>query len=105
MMTEQVEPDAFEPPPHHKLKPSIETKPEALLKEYTSQFAQDETFISMTPLIEMTIDTETSEPVSQQVECLAALCRAYVEVLFGGQSSSYVQTTLLVFLCCEATGG
>ena len=41
----------------------------------------------------------------KQVECLAALCRAYVEVLFGGQSSSYVQTTLLVFLCCEATGG
>ena len=41
----------------------------------------------------------------KQVECLAALCRTYVEVLFGGQSSSYVQTTLLVFLCCEATGG
>ena len=41
----------------------------------------------------------------EQVECLAALCRAYVEVLFVGQSSSYVQTTLLVFLCCEATGG
>ena len=30
---------------------------------------------------------------------------SYVEVLLGGQSSSYVQTTLLVFLCCEATGG
>ena len=43
--------------------------------------------------------------IRKQVECLAALCHAYVEVLFGGQSSSYVQTTLLVFLCCEATGG
>ena len=41
----------------------------------------------------------------KQVECLVALCGAYVEVLLGGQSSSYVQTTLLVFLCCEATGG
>ena len=43
--------------------------------------------------------------IIKQVECLVALCRAYVEVLLGGQSSSYVQTTLLVFLCCEATGG
>ena len=41
----------------------------------------------------------------KQVECLVALCRTYVEVLLGGQSSSYVQTTFLVFLCCEATGG
>ena len=41
----------------------------------------------------------------KQVECLAALCRVFLEFLFGGQSSSYVQTTLLVFLCCEATGG
>ena len=29
----------------------------------------------------------------------------YVEVLLGGQSSLHVQITLLVFLCCEATGG
>ena len=42
MMSEQVEPDTFEPP-YHKLKPNIEAKPEALLKEYTCQFAQDET--------------------------------------------------------------
>ena len=38
MMSEQVEPDTFEPP-HHKLKPNIQTKLEALLKEYKSQFA------------------------------------------------------------------
>ena len=56
MMSEQVEPYAFEPPPH-KLKPSIEAKLEALLKEYASQFAQDETFIGTTPLTKMTIDT------------------------------------------------
>ena len=35
MMSEQVEPDAFEPP-LHKLKPSIEAKAEALLKRYAS---------------------------------------------------------------------
>ena len=64
-MAEQVEPHIFEPP-HHKLKPSIETKLEALLKEYASQFAQDETSIGTTPLTEMTIDTGTSKPVSQK---------------------------------------
>ena len=37
MMSEQVEPDAFEPP-CHKLKPSIKAYREALLKEYMSQF-------------------------------------------------------------------
>ena len=37
-----------------------------LLKEYNSQFAQDETSIWSTPLTEMTIDTGTSEPVSQK---------------------------------------
>ena len=64
-MAEQVEPDTFEPP-HHKLKPSIEAKLEALLMEYASQFAQDETSIGTTPLTEMTIDTGTSELVLQK---------------------------------------
>ena len=36
MMSEQVEPDAFEPP-QHKLKQNIKAKIEALLKEYESQ--------------------------------------------------------------------
>ena len=66
MMSEQMEPDTFEPP-CHKLKPSIEAKFEALLKDYASQFAQDETFISTTPLTIMMIDTGTSEPVSQKI--------------------------------------
>ena len=65
MMSEQAEPDAFELP-CHKLKPNIEGKLEALLKEYASQFTQDETSIGTTPLSEMTIDTGTSEPVSQK---------------------------------------
>ena len=64
MMAEQVEPDTFHPP-HHKLKPSIESKLDTLLKEYASQFAKDEMSIGTTPLTEMAIDTGTSEPVSQ----------------------------------------
>ena len=64
MMAEQ-EPDAFEPP-CHKLKSSIEAKLEALLKEYASQFVQDETFVGTAPLTEMTIDTGTFEPVLQK---------------------------------------
>ena len=63
---EHVEPYTFEPP-CHKLKPSIEDNLEALLKGYTSQFTQDETSISTTPLTKMTIDTGTSEPVSQKL--------------------------------------
>ena len=62
MMAEQVKPDAFEPP-CNKHKPSIEAKLEALLKEYISQFTQDETSIGTTPLTEMLIHTGTSEPV------------------------------------------
>ena len=65
MMAEQEEPDTFHPP-HHKLKPSIESKLDALLKEYASQFAKDETSIGTTTLTEMTTDTGTSDPVSQK---------------------------------------
>ena len=65
MTAEKVEPDTFKPP-HHKLKHNIETKLTELLKEYDSQFAQDETSIGTTPLTEMTIDTGASEPVSEK---------------------------------------
>ena len=44
MMVEQVKWDTFKPL-HHKLKQHIEAKFTALLKEYDSQFAQDETSI------------------------------------------------------------
>ena len=64
MMTKEVKPDTFHPP-YHKLKPSIESKLDALLKEYISQFAKDETSLGMTPL-SMTIDTGTSDPVLQK---------------------------------------
>ena len=56
-MAEEVKPDTFEPP-HHNLKPSIEAKLEALLEEYASQFAKDETSIGTTSLTEMMIDKE-----------------------------------------------
>ena len=65
MMAERVEPDTFKPP-CHKLKQNIETKLMILLKEYNLQFAHDETTTGTTPLTEMTIDTGTSETVSQK---------------------------------------
>ena len=65
MMAEQVQLDIFDPP-CHKLKPGIQSKLEALLKEYTSQFAKDDTSIGITPLTEMTIDTGNSDPMSQK---------------------------------------
>ena len=63
MMADKVEPDTFKPP-HHKLKQNIGTKLTELLKEYDSQFVQDENSIGTTPLTEMIIDTGTSEQVS-----------------------------------------
>ena len=66
MKAEQVQLDTFHPP-HHKVKPNIESKLDALLKEYTSQFAKDETPIGSTPLTEMTIDIGTSDQVSQKL--------------------------------------
>ena len=65
MMAKEVKPNTFHPS-CHKLKPSTESKLDALLKEYASQFAKDETSIGTTPLTEMTIDTSTSDPVSQK---------------------------------------
>ena len=70
LMAEQVKPDTFHPP-HHKLKPSIESKLDALLKEYASQFAKDKISIGTTPPTEMTIDTSTSDHVSQKLYPIA----------------------------------
>ena len=64
MMAEQVQPDIFNPP-HHKLKPSIQTRLDTLLKKYETQFAKDETSTGTTPLTEMAIDTGDSKPVPQ----------------------------------------
>ena len=65
MMAGQVQSDTFHPS-HCKLNPNIESKLVALPKEYTSQFAKDETSIETNPLTEMTIDTGTSDLVSQK---------------------------------------
>ena len=65
MMAKEVKPDTFHLP-CHKLKPSIESKLDTLLKDYTSQFIKDETSIGTTPLTEITIDTGTSDPVYQK---------------------------------------
>ena len=70
MMAEQLQPDTFNPL-HHKLRFSVKSKLDALLKEYASQCAKDETSIGTTLLTEMTIDTGTSDPVSQKPYLIA----------------------------------
>ena len=70
MKAEQVQPDTFHPP-CHKLGPSIQSKLDALLKEYASHFAKDEMSIGTTPFTEMTIDMGTSDPVSQKPYLIA----------------------------------
>ena len=65
MMSETVTPDTFNPP-CHELSTAVQNDLDLLLQEYESQFAKDETSIGTTPLTSMTIDTGTSEPVSQK---------------------------------------
>ena len=64
-MAETVTPDTFNPP-HHELPQTIQHELDTLLQEYESQFAKDETSIGTTPLPSMTIDTGTSNPISQK---------------------------------------
>ena len=65
MMAEHVKPDSFDPP-CHTLNTSTQSKLDALLTEYESQFAKDETCIRTTSLTSMTIDMGSSNPVSQK---------------------------------------
>ena len=65
IMSETVMPDAFNLP-CHELSTAVQNDLDLLLQEYESQFAKDETSIGTTPLTSMTIDTGTSEPVSQK---------------------------------------
>ena len=65
MMSETVTPDAFNRP-HHELSTAVQNDLDFLLQEYESQFTKDETSVGTTPLTSMTIDTGTSEPVSQK---------------------------------------
>ena len=64
-MAETVAPDSFDPP-HHNLSESLQKQLDALLQDYASQFAKDETSIGTTTLTSMVIDTADSEPVLQK---------------------------------------
>ena len=63
-MSETVTPDTFNLA-SHELSTAIQNDLELLLQEYELQFAKDETSIGTTPLTSITIDTGTSDPVSQ----------------------------------------
>ena len=65
MLSETVTPDTFNLP-CHELSTAVQNDLELLLQEYELQFAKDETSIGTTPLTIMTIDTGTSDPVSQK---------------------------------------
>ena len=65
IMAETVTSDTFNPP-CHELSSTVQNDLDLLPWEYESQFAKDETSIGTTPLTSMTIDTGTSEPVSQK---------------------------------------
>ena len=64
-MSETVTPDTFNPP-CHELSTAVKNNLQLLLQEYESQFTKDKTSIGTTPLTTMTIDTGTSDPVSQK---------------------------------------
>ena len=65
MMSKTVTSDTFNPP-CHEILPTVQNSLKLLLEEYDSQFVQDETSISTTPLTSMKIDTGTADPVSQK---------------------------------------
>ena len=64
-MSKTVTPDTFNPP-QHELSAAGQDNLKLLLQEYESQFAKNESTIGTTPLASMTIDTGTSDPVSQK---------------------------------------
>ena len=65
MMSETITPDTFDPP-WHELSAPIQDNLKLLLQEYETQFAKDETTIGTTPLMSMTIDMGTADPVSKK---------------------------------------
>ena len=65
MMFKTVTPDTFNLP-HHEFSTAVQNDFELLLQEHELQVTKDETSIGTTPLTSMTIDTGTSEPVSQK---------------------------------------
>ena len=109
-MAEKGEPGTFKPT-CHKLRKDIEMKLMEPLKEYQSQFVQDETTIGTTPLTKMMIDTKVSEPFSQKPYAIAMKHYKWVKdkinklltakVIWGSQSSW--ATPIIVVL--KADGG
>ena len=65
MISKTVMSDTFNPP-CHEISTPVQNSLKLLLEEYASQFAQDETSIGMTLLTSMSIDTGTTDPVSQK---------------------------------------
>ena len=65
MMSETVTPNTFNPP-CHELSTAVQNDLHLLLQKYELQFTKYETSIGTTPLTSMTIDTGTSDPVSQK---------------------------------------
>ena len=65
MMSETITSDTFNPP-HHHISTSVQNSLTSLLGEYDSQFTQDKTSIGTTTLTSMSIDTGTTDPVSQK---------------------------------------
>ena len=65
IMSETGTPDTFTLP-HHEPSTAVQNDLELLLQEYELQLAKDETSCGTTPLTSMTIDTGTSDPVSQK---------------------------------------
>ena len=65
MMSETVTSDTFNSP-QHELSTPIQDSIKLLLEYYESQFAKDKTSLGTTPLMSMTIDTGTADPVSQK---------------------------------------
>ena len=65
MMSETVMSDTFNPP-RHEISTPVQNSLKVLLEEYKSQFAHDEMSIGTTPLTSMSIDTGTTDPVSQK---------------------------------------
>ena len=105
MMVEQVQPDTFIPP-CHKLRSSIESKLDALLKEYVSQFAKDETPIGKTLLMELTINMGNSDPISQKPYLIAIKIHQWVkdetEKLLTAKGNTHQQIQLVSTNQCSS---
>ena len=65
MMSKTVTSDTFNPP-QHKISTPIQNSLKMLLEEYKSSFGQDESSIGTSPLMSMTIETGTADPVLQK---------------------------------------